>query len=79
MGYGEHSCMVVPHHGTKHDHVHKVSTTIREDWLQINLSNDFKRKVANQKYLENRFGLYTSTETRKDRELPIFRIPQFKN
>ena len=79
MGYGEQPYMVVRHHDTKHEHVHIVSTTIREDCLQINLSNDFKRNVATQKYLEKQFGLSLSPETRQDRELPIYRIPQFKN
>ncbi|MCM4152964.1 hypothetical protein DHD05_15340 [Arenibacter sp. N53] len=79
MGYGEQPYMVVRHHDTKHEHVHIVSTTIREDCLQINLSNDFKRNVATQKYLEKQFGLSLSPETLKDRELPIYRIPQFKN
>ena len=79
MGYGEQPYMVVRHHDTKHEHVHIVSTTIREDCLQINLSNDFKRNVATQKYLEKQFGLSPSPETRKDRELPVYRIPQFKN
>jgi hypothetical protein len=79
MGYGEQPYMVVRHHDTKHEHVHIVSTTIREDCLQINLSNDFKRNVATQKYLEKQFGLSPSPETRKVRELPIYRIPQFKN
>ncbi|MBC8769406.1 relaxase/mobilization nuclease domain-containing protein [Arenibacter sp. BSSL-BM3] len=79
MGYGEQPYMVVRHHDTKHEHVHIVSTTIREDCLQINLSNDFKRNLATQKYLEKQFGLSPSPETIKDRELPIYRIPQFKN
>ncbi|MBU2907571.1 relaxase/mobilization nuclease domain-containing protein [Arenibacter algicola] len=79
MGYGEQPYMVVRHHDTKHEHVHIVSTTIREDCLQINLSNDFKRNVATQKYLEKQFGLSPSPDKRQDRELPIYRIPQFKN
>ena len=65
MGYGEQPYMVVRHHDTKHEHVHIVSTTIREDCLQINLSNDFKRNVATQKYLEKQFGLSLSPETRQ--------------
>ena len=79
MGYGDQPYMVVRHHDTKHEHVHIVSTTIRENGLQINLSNDFKRNVAIQKYLEKQFGLSPSPETRQDRELPIYRIAQFKN
>ncbi|MCM4166582.1 hypothetical protein KCTC52924_03523 [Arenibacter antarcticus] len=79
MGYGEQPYMVVRHHDTKHEHVHIVSTTIKEDCLQINLSNDFRRNVATQKYLEKQFGLSPSPDTRQGKELPIYRIPQFKN
>jgi len=79
MGYGEQPYMVVRHHDTKHEHVHIVSTTIKEDCLQINLSNDFKRSVATQKYLEKQFGLSLSPGIRQDKELPIHQNPQFKN
>ncbi|MCG2462289.1 relaxase/mobilization nuclease domain-containing protein [Flavobacteriaceae bacterium F89] len=79
MGYGEQPYIVVRHHDTKHQHVHIVSTTIKEDCLQINLSNDFKRNVATQKYLEKQFSLSPSPETKHDKELPIFEMPQFKN
>ena len=79
MGYGEQPFIVVRHCDTKHEHVHIVSTTIKEDCLQINLSNDFRRNVATQKYLEKQFGLSPSPETRQNKVLPIYRIPQFKN
>ena len=79
MGYGGQPYMVVRHHDTKHGHLHIVSTTIKEDCLQVNLSNDFKRNVATQKYLEKQFGLSPSPETRQNKVLPIYRIPQFKN
>ncbi|MCM4170528.1 hypothetical protein DHD32_03470 [Arenibacter sp. TNZ] len=79
MGYGEQPYMVVRHHDTKHEHVHIVSTTIKEDCLQINLSNDFKRSVATQKHLEKQFGLSLSPGIRQDKELPIHQNPQFKN
>ncbi len=79
MGYGEQPYIVVRHRDTKHQHVHIVSTTIKEDCLQINLSNDFKRNVATQKYLEKQFNLTPSPETRQNKELPIYEKPQFKN
>src|SRR5690606_18376885 len=43
MGYGQQPYVVIRHQDTKHPHVHIVSTTIKEDCTQINLSNDFKR------------------------------------
>ncbi|MCK0189666.1 relaxase/mobilization nuclease domain-containing protein [Arenibacter sp. F20364] len=79
MGYGEQPFIVVRHCDTKHEHVHIVSTTIKEDCLQINLNNDFRRNVATQKYLEKQFGLSPSPDMRQEKELPIYGMPQFKN
>ena len=79
MGYGEQPFMVVRHYDTKHEHVHIVSTTIREDGSMIDLSNDFRRNVATQKHLEKRYGLSPSPEAKQQNELPIYWNPQFKN
>lgn len=79
MGYGEQPFIVVRHRDTKHEHVHIVSTTIKEDCLQINLNNDFRRNVATQKYLEKQFGLSSSPDTKQTKELPKYEMPQFKN
>ncbi|GGW35785.1 relaxase/mobilization nuclease domain-containing protein [Arenibacter certesii] len=79
MGYGEQPYMVVRHHDTKHEHVHIVSTTIKEDCLQINLSHDFRRSMATQKYLEKQFGLSPSPEKRAERKLPLSANPQFRH
>ncbi len=77
MGYGEQPYMVVRHHDTEHEHVHIVSSTIREDCSQINLSFDYRRSMAAQKYLEKKFGLSPSPEKRTVRELPKLETPQF--
>ncbi|HZJ20412.1 MAG TPA: relaxase/mobilization nuclease domain-containing protein [Pricia sp.] len=83
MGYGEQPYVVIRHHDTKHGHVHIVSSTIKEDCLQINLSNDIRRSIATQKYLEKEFGLSPSPETRNTtnntKELPVYEIPEFRN
>ncbi|RKN78682.1 relaxase/mobilization nuclease domain-containing protein [Ulvibacterium marinum] len=79
MGYGEQPFVVVRHHDTKHEHVHIVSTTIKEDCLQINLSNDIRRSIATQKYLEKEFGLSPSPETKNTKDLPIYEMPEFRN
>ncbi|HZJ21356.1 MAG TPA: relaxase/mobilization nuclease domain-containing protein [Pricia sp.] len=79
MGYGEQPYVVIRHHDTKHEHVHIVSTTIKEDCLQINLSNDIRRSIATQKYLEKKFGLSPSPETRITKELPVYEMPEFRN
>ncbi len=78
MGYGEQPYVVVRHHDTKHEHVHIVSTTIKEDGSQVNLSNDFRRNMATQRHLENEYGLSPSPETKQEKDLPMYQIPQFK-
>src|SRR5680860_1357552 len=79
MGYGEQPYVVIRHHDTKHEHVHIVSSTIKEDCLQINLSNDIRRSIATQKYLEKEFGLSPSPDTKQIRELPKYEMPEFRN
>ncbi|WP_084148792.1 relaxase/mobilization nuclease domain-containing protein [Arenibacter latericius] len=76
MGYGEQPYMVVRHHDTEHEHVHIVSSTIRENCTQINLSFDYRRSMAAQKYLEKEFGLSRSPNKRTVRELPKQQTPQ---
>lgn len=78
MGYGEQPFVVVRHHDTKHEHVHIVSTTIREDGSQINLSHDFKRSMATQRHVEMQYGLSPSPETKQEKELPVYEIPKFE-
>ncbi len=79
MGYGEQPYVVIRHHDTKHEHVHIVSSTIKEDCLQINLSNDIRRSIATQRYLEKEFGLSPSPDTKQTRELPKYEMPEFRN
>ncbi len=79
MGYGAQPFIVVRHHDTKHEHVHIVSSTIKEDCLQINLSNDIRRSIAIQKHLEKEFRLSPSPDTKNTKELPIYEMPEFRN
>lgn len=79
MGYGEQPYVVIRHHDTKHEHVHIVSSTIKEDCLQINLSNDIRRSIATQKYLEKEFNLSPSPDTKQTRELPKYEMLEFRN
>jgi len=79
MGYGEQPYVVIRHHDTKHEHVHIVSSTIKEDCLQINLSNDIRRSIAIQKYLEKEFELSPSPDTKQTKELPKYEMPEFRN
>jgi len=79
MGYGEQPYVVIRHHDTKHEHVHIVSSTIKEDCLQVNLSNDIRRSIATQKYLEKEFGLSPSPDTKQTKELPKYEMSEFRN
>ena len=79
MGYGEQPYVVIRHHDTKHEHVHIVSSTIQEDCLQINLSNDIRRSIATQKYLEKEFDLSPCPDTKQIKELPKYEMPEFRN
>lgn len=79
MGYGQQPYIVVRHHDTEHEHVHIVSSTIKEDCSQIKLSFDFRRSMATQKYLEKQFGLSLSPEKRTVKELPKLETPQFNH
>lgn len=79
MGYGEQPYIVVRHHDTEHEHVHIVSSTIKEDCSQINLSFDYRRSMAAQKHLEKQFGLSPSPNKRTVRELPKLQTPEFNH
>ncbi|PIB31453.1 relaxase/mobilization nuclease domain-containing protein [Maribacter sp. 4G9] len=76
MGYGEQPYVVVRHNDTIHEHVHIVSTTVKEDGQMINLSFDHRRNVATQRFLEKGYGLSPSPETKSYRELPQYRLPE---
>jgi len=78
MGYAEQPYVVVKHDDTKHEHIHIVTTTVKEDNTLVNLSNDFVRNVATQKHLEKEFGLSPSPDTRSKQELPVHRLPEMQ-
>lgn len=78
MGYGGQPYVVIKHTDTIHDHLHVVSTTINEDGSMVNISNDYRRNIAVQKYLEKNYGLSPSPETRSQRNLPMYRLPQLQ-
>ena len=79
MGYGEQPYVVVRHTDTKHQHVHIITTNVDESGKVLGIFNSYRRNISTQKYLEKQFNLSPSPETRQDRELPIFEMPEFKN
>ena len=76
MGYADQPFVVVRHDDTKHEHIHIVTTTVKEDNTLVNLSHDYTRNIATQKYLEKKFGLMPSPETKSEKELPVLRLPE---
>ena len=78
MGYAGQPYVVVRHNDTLHEHIHIVSTTIKENGSRVNLSHDYRRNVATQKYLEKSYGLSQSPETESHRELPRYRLPELQ-
>src|SRR5680860_506790 len=78
MGYAGQPYVVVRHNDTLHEHIHIVSTTIKENGSRVNLSHDYRRNVATQKYLEKSYGLSQSPETESHRELPHYRLPELQ-
>tara|TARA_R110000765_G_scaffold9911_3_gene30852 strand:+ start:32646 stop:34952 length:2307 start_codon:yes stop_codon:yes gene_type:complete len=78
MGYAEQPYVVVRHNDTLHEHIHIVSSTIKENGSMINLSYDYRRNVATQKFLEKSYGLSPSPDTKHHRELPQYRQPELQ-
>ena len=79
MGYGEQPYVTVRHTDTKHEHVHIITTNVDESGKVLGTFNSYRRNISTQKYLERKFGLTPSPETRQEKELPQYEMPEFKN
>src|SRR5665811_103010 len=76
MGYGEQPYVVVRHNDTKHEHVHIVSTIVKEDGKVLEIFNSHRRSMATRQYLEKKYGLSPAPTTKQKRQLPIYRLPE---
>jgi len=76
MGYGEQPYVVVRHSDTKHEHVHIVSTIVKEDGKVLEIFNSHKRSMATRQHLERKYNLTPAPTTKQKRELPIYRLPE---
>ena len=79
MGYGEQPYVTVRHTDTKHEHVHIITTNVDESGKVLGTFNSYRRNISTQKYLERKFNLSPSPDTKQDKELPQYEMPQFKN
>ena len=78
MGYGEQPYVVVRHTDTKHEHVHIVSTIVKEDGKVLEIFNSHRRSMATRQHLEKKYNLTPAPTTKQKRELPIYRLPELQ-
>ncbi|MGB3151771.1 MAG: relaxase/mobilization nuclease domain-containing protein, partial [Maribacter sp.] len=76
MGYGKQPYVVVRHTDTKHEHVHIVTTNVKEDGKVLEIFNSHRRGMATRQYLEKKYGLSPAPTTKQKRQLPIYRLPE---
>uniref|UniRef100_UPI001AE07A79 relaxase/mobilization nuclease domain-containing protein n=1 Tax=Pseudozobellia sp. WGM2 TaxID=2787625 RepID=UPI001AE07A79 len=78
MGYGEQPYVVVRHNDTKHEHVHIVSTIVKEDGKVLEIFNSHRRSMAIRQHLEKKYLLSQAPTTKQKRELPMYRLPELQ-
>jgi|GEM_PF-726753 len=78
MGYGEQPYVVVRHNDTKHEHVHIVSTIVKENGKVLEIFNSHRRSMAIRQHLEKKYSLLPAPTTKQKRELPIYRLPELQ-
>ena len=78
MGYGEQPYVVVRHNDTKHEHVHIVTTTVKENGKVLEIFNSHRRSMATRQHLERKYGLIPAPTTKQKRQLPIYRLPELQ-
>lgn len=78
MGFGHQPYVVVRHTDTKHEHVHIITTTVKEDGKVLGIFNSHRRSMATRQHLEKKYGLTPAPTTRRKEHLPIHRLPELQ-
>ncbi|SNY95272.1 relaxase/mobilization nuclease domain-containing protein [Flagellimonas pacifica] len=78
MGFGHQPYVVVRHTDTKHEHVHIVTTTVKEDGKVLGIFNSHRRSMATRQHLEKKYGLTPAPTTRRKEQLRILRLPELQ-
>ena len=78
MGFGHQPYVVVRHTDTKHEHVHIITTTVKEDGKVLGIFNSHRRSMATRQHLEKKYGLTPAPTTRRKEQLPIHRSPELQ-
>ncbi|MFD0796281.1 relaxase/mobilization nuclease domain-containing protein [Maribacter chungangensis] len=78
MGYGEQPYVVVRHTDTEHEHVHIVTTNVKEDGQVLGIFNSHRRSMATRQHLERKYGLSLAPTTKQKSQLPIYRLPELQ-
>ncbi|WP_164721478.1 relaxase/mobilization nuclease domain-containing protein [Maribacter sp. MJ134] len=78
MGYGEQPYVVVRHTDTEHEHVHIVTTNVKEDGKVLGIYNSHRRSMATRQHLEKKYGLSPAPTTKQKSQLPIYRLPELQ-
>ncbi|MBR9855368.1 MAG: relaxase/mobilization nuclease domain-containing protein [Algicola sp.] len=76
MDFGEQPYVVVRHNDTKHEHVHIVTTIVKEDGKVLPIYNSHNRSMATRQYLEKKYRLSQAPTTKQESQLPIYRLPE---
>lgn len=78
MGYGQQPYVVVRHTDTEHEHVHIVTTNVKEDGKVLGIFNSHRKSMAIRQYLEKKYGLIPAPTTKRKEQLPIRRLPELQ-